>query len=181
MGDFERTFGAGADVVEIVEAFSRGESWPRERDQSRRGLSPEDRKRLEARRVEAVALAGTLNKLTLIGIVTVTPTVKRTGIIDVSFEIATWSVRTFSSDVTHHSVRVDDERLFDLVEKELSPGTRVYVEGELRKAAAIPSLGILATVFASVGKGDRLTVLDRPGLNAVPKKEPLDDDGDIPF
>ncbi|MEF2552376.1 hypothetical protein VQ042_13550 [Aurantimonas sp. A2-1-M11] len=127
------------------EAFSRGEDGPRKRGPSSgRGLSPEERRELDVnvRRATAKALSGSVNKLTLIGIVTKPPTVKRTGIIDVLFDMATWEAGFVSGDVTHHSVSVKDERLFELVENGVSPGTRGFVEGTLRRAGAIASLGM---------------------------------------
>jgi len=61
----------------------------------------------------------------------------------------------------------------------VSPGTRVFVEGMLRKAAAIPSIGSKERVFVFIRKaGGRLVVLDRPGLEAVPEDPFADADRD---
>ncbi|TGQ83710.1 hypothetical protein EN850_02915 [Mesorhizobium sp. M8A.F.Ca.ET.207.01.1.1] len=179
MGDFERTFGAGADAVEIVEAYSRGDDWPPPsgRSTNSRRLSPEQRKKLDFERAAEAAMAGSVNKMTLIGIVTKPATVKRSGFINVSFEMATWVPAFVSADVTRHAVSVDDDRLYDLVENEVLPGTRVYVEGALCKEPGLTSMGMQERVFVSIRRTiGRLVVLDYPGLEAIPKQTWLTDD-----
>ncbi|BCG98778.1 hypothetical protein MesoLj131b_07780 [Mesorhizobium sp. 131-2-5] len=172
MGDFERTFGAAADAVEIVEAFSRGDDWPRPSGRSTNTrLSPEARKRVAFKEAAEAAMAGSVNMMTLIGIVTKPATVNRSGFVNVSFEMATWVPGFVSGDVTHHSVSVDDDRLYDLVENEVAPGARVYVEDTLSKEPGHASMGTHERVFVSVQRTvGRLVVLDRPGLEAIPKQ-----------
>ena len=136
-------------------------------------------------------MAGTVNKVILVGNLGSDPEVKRTqdGKPVVNLSIATsdsWKDKATGErkeKTEWHRVVIWNEGLCGVAEKYLQKGAKIYIEGQLatRKWQDKDGKDRYSTEVVLNGYGGVLTMLDKPGDGSRPDRERDAPSDDIPF